>query len=357
MIRVISFIALLACGAALFWWQSGEDDSFPEDVRQQLTGRGRVLVLGDPALLQTIEGAEAFPANGPIEEALEGIDGEAFAAALVAANVEAVLIEKASGSVSVPAANVRERLLSYDYFSELRGRALSPEFAVYVPSLASLRTDARAVSARIARGILEGKEPPRIGRFPMSMREIESVEVMVLLRDRGRPRLWRSARGSSVARALVTASTVARQRWTERQEALGGPLSVRLPFLDVEISLLEEDGTLVSRSESFIESVFHEGHGVAYAQPGAWRYLLPDATREAGGGSAIAAYRDLFSNNALEAESFERPELRFYRLTTTPLGTSSAPLGPGPDRLSPNDFDLDEDDALVDPANPAAPTP
>ena len=89
---------------------------------------------------------------------------------------------------------------------------------------------------------------------------------MVLVRDRGRPRLWRSARGSSVARGLLLAAQVARERWQEREAAMGGPIEEALPRMDVEVSLLEEDGTpaVFDRySNAFIKIYFPipEGRG------------------------------------------------------------------------------------------------
>lgn len=151
---------------------------------------------------------------------------------------------------------------------------------------------------------------------------------MVLLREEGSPRLWRSARGSSIARALVLATVKARERWIERERAMGAPLDVVLPRLDVEVSLLLEDGTLGARDRAFVERVFTSAHGVAYEQRQSWRYLLPETTRQEGGGSAVRAYERLFAQNGLPPSTLESPSLRLYRLVVDPLSTSPSTTGP-----------------------------
>ena len=132
-------------------------------------------------------------------------------------------------------------------------------------------------------------------------------------------------RGSSIARALLTASTVARQRWAERETAMGGPLDRQLRLLEVEVFLLEEDGTLGSRSPSFVDRAFRPEHGVAYDHLGTWRYLLPDATRARGEGSAVRAYHSLFDESDMEPDSLDRPEVRLYRMLARRLAISAAP--------------------------------
>jgi hypothetical protein len=157
---------------------------------------------------------------------------------------------------------------------------------------------------------------------------------MVLLRSNGTARLWRSARGSSIARALITACVVARERWHERAQALGGPLDGQLSRLDVEVALLHEDGTLSEADPGFIDRVFTPVHGVAFERTRSWRYYLPDATREHGGGSAVAAYSALLIENGQEPSVLGEAQMRLYRLVVTQLGRSPAPFGselPTPD--------------------------
>jgi hypothetical protein len=192
----------------------------------------------------------------------------------------------------------------------------------------------------VARSIVEGARPPRISSFPEPLRRLRNVEVMVLLRERGQARLWRSARGSSLARALVTAAVVARQRWEEREQAMGGPLEEALPNITVEVVRLSEDGTLGARSESFVERVFTPEHGVAYERRGTWHYQLP-GTRPDEPGAAYAAYVELFTDNGLEPEALSRSDVRPYRLVATPLAASDP--GAGSDEGSPfeDPFSLD----------------
>ena len=141
---------------------------------------------------------------------------------------------------------------------------------------------------------------------------------------RGRARLWQSARGNSIASALLTASIVARQRWQEREQAMGGSLDELLPQMDVEVALLGDDGTVGEDNAAYIDRVFLPTHGVAYERRGAWRYFLPDTTALEGNGSASAAYRKLFVEDGLPAESFSRNEVRLYRLIVQTLAVSKA---------------------------------
>jgi len=147
---------------------------------------------------------------------------------------------------------------------------------------------------------------------------------MVLLRKAGRARLWRSARGNSIASALLTASIVARQRWQEREQAMGGPLDALLPQMDVEVALLGDDGTVGETNAAYIDRVFSPSHGVAYERRGAWRYFLPDTTALEGKGRASVAYRKLFVEDGLPEDSFTRSELRLYRLIVQTLAVSQA---------------------------------
>ena len=168
------------------------------------------------------------------------------------------------------------------------------------------------VLARVARGILEGSAPPPLDAFPEELTKPQAVEVLVVLTGGRGPRLWRSARAQSIPDALITASLAARERWEERMEMMGGPLGERLDQLDVEVAFLFDDGTFASGSVSLIDALVKPQHGVAYEQPARWRYLLPRATRAAG--TPTDAYRRLFRENDLPEDSFERRDLRLYRL-------------------------------------------
>lgn len=316
---VVLVLVVLAAGG---WWLFGRAPSLEAGLSKELERRGRVAVVGDPALVGAPVAGTALLASTDLSEWLAGNDEAALIEAMREANVAGLLV--ASGARG-EGESIEAKLRAYAPLERLRAVYLTPTHALYTPGIRSDLGRSGDALPRIARAILEGEQPPRISRFPEPIRRIRSVEVMVLLRDAGQARLWRSARGSSIARALVTASVVARQRWAERAEALGGPLERRLPLLDVEISLLEEDGTLGNSSASFVERAFFEEHGVAYERPGVWRYLLPEATRTAGNGSALKAYETLFADNALPTDSLRRRDLRFYRLVSTRVGVSPAP--------------------------------
>ena len=204
----------------------------------------------------------------------------------------------------------------------LQGAFLNRSAALYVlDPVRNWSPELRAGLAIVARRLVGGSTPPRIASFPDAVRKLEPVEVMVLLRSGDQPRLWRSARGSSFARALLTAAAVARQRWVERSAALGGKLDALLPSMSVELSLLQDDGEIGTRSESFVDTVTSLEHGVGYERKGGWHYLLPEATHK-GGRKPNRAYRQLFRDDGLPADSLGDADLRLYRLAVLPIGTS-----------------------------------
>src|SRR5690606_29455187 len=130
--------------------------------------------------------------------------------------------------------------------------------------------------------------------------------------------------------------------------AMGGPIDQRLPAMAVEVYLLEEDGTLHDRSGAFIERVFTSAHGVAYESGTKWEYLTPEQTAELGEGSAVAAYRALFAQAGLPADSLEtRTRLRLYRLVARRVGTSpGGGRSPAPSGSLGSPFDLPGLDGL-----------
>ncbi len=298
-----------------------------------LEERGTVVLVGGSDLAALAGDGTTIVASRDLSEvdaALRGTDEEALVSALRRAEATGVLVDgRATASGVGPERSVGARLHAYDAMDRLRALYLAPAAAFYV-----LRDDSRTLSpaieravADVARGIVGGARPPRLSSFPEVLRRFESVEVMVMLRDRRRARLWRSARGSSIASSLLTAASVARQRWNEREASMGGPLSALLPTFDVEVSLLEEDGTVGDRSPTFVRRVFTRRHGVAYQQKSSWRYLLPEATWE-DDRSAVDAYAQLFTEHAIDADSLDRDDLRLYRLLATTLARSPAPSRP-----------------------------
>jgi hypothetical protein len=295
----------------------------------ELRDRGRIAVIGggDLARLRA-EGVELIAASEipGLDAALRGTDEARLDAILDERAIAALLVD---GRTRAEGEGLAERLRRYEHLEGLRGAALTPAAALYLRrhdrELAVVHGDALA---RAARQIVAGGPLPRVRAFPEPLRRTRNVEVLVMLRQGDRPRLWRSARGGSIARALITAASVARERWAEREPAMGGSIDQRLPAMAVEVYLLEEDGTLHDRSGAFLERVFTPAHGVAYEDGGSWHYLTPEQTRERGEGSAVRAYRALFEEAGLPASSLETRDVRLYRLVARRVGTSLADTSP-----------------------------
>lgn len=329
LLRGALLAALVAAVVAGALWLR-ESSAQSGGLGSALRDRGRVAVLpGSRWLAREVEGTEMVLASEAVTAALAQAapsgDAPALAEALDAMGAWGLLVDTRPPA---PATDVLGRLATYQRTAPLRAVYLTPSEALYTRDLES--ADAvpdGELLARVARGILEGRSAPPMALFPEPLRRMRSVEVMVLLRAQGTPRLWRSARGSSIARALITACVVARERWHERAQALGGPLDAQLARLDVEVALLHEDGTLSEADPSFIDRVFTPVHGVAFERTRSWRYYLPDATREHGQGSAVKAYEALLVENGHEASVLGEAQLRLYRLVVTSLGRSPAPFG------------------------------
>ncbi|NCQ60794.1 MAG: hypothetical protein GW913_09030 [Myxococcales bacterium] len=299
------------------------------DLADELSDRGVLVRVGDSDLDVLAPGATRIvplSAAPDVARALAQTDPEVLGHALDAGGFHGLLVDgRVRGSVEHDA-SLEAHLHAYAYVPSLRGVYLAPAAALYLRAEhPEVRGPIGEAAARVARAIVAGQPPPRVTLFPEPLRRIGSVEVMVLLRRDGHPRLWRSARGSSIARALTTAAVVARQRWQEREQAMGGSLDRALPRMDVEVSLLLDDGSLGSRRPAFLDRVITPRHGVAYERTGAWRYLLPQATQRAGEGSAERAYAQLFEDSGLPPDSLQRADLRLYRLVMAQVGVSPAP--------------------------------
>jgi hypothetical protein len=324
--RALLVVVLLTVGAVVYaMLRAPLPDG--DELTQRCENLGTVAVVGGNDLLSlrpdgtTLRPVTEFP---EVEAALQGSDEDALATALDGAHVGGILVDGRAPS-GPEDRSLGARLGRYEPFEVLGGSFLAPIAALYLPrSELVIRPPLDEALAHVARSIIEGARPPHVRSFPEPLRRIRSVEVMVMLEDHGRPRLWRSARGSSIARALLTAAVVARQRWTEREAAMGGPIERALPNLDVIVYLLDEDGTLGSRSQAFVDRVFSDQHGVAFDEHGPWHYLLPDATRERGEGSAVRAYGALFSDSDMPEDSLANANVRLYRMLARVLARSAA---------------------------------
>jgi hypothetical protein len=299
---------------------AGCSDADRVQIERAVIGRGRVVLVGEGSGWElhpsgtTLLRLSGIPA---LADALRGTDSAAVVQAMTGANVQGLLVD-----VRQPAEGVAKQLTQMARVNGLHGVFFNRSAAFYVlDPLRSLSPELRQGLAVVARKLVGGAMPPRISSFPEPVRRLDPVEVMVLLRSGDRPRLWRSARGSSFARALLTAAAVARQRWIERAASLGGRLDVMLPTLRVEVSLLSDDGELGTRSESFVDRAITLEHGVGFERKGSWHYLLPDATHR-GERPPSVAYRQLFTDNGVPADSLGDGDLRLYRVAVQPIGAS-----------------------------------
>jgi hypothetical protein len=256
---------------------------------------------------------DELDAHPAVKEAVAGVDPDRLREALKAAGLEGLWVAVSPERLAGAELPLADRFASGGVVRGFRGEALTTDGLLYVvddtqwPVALSDR-----VLARVARGILQGSAPPPLDAFPEALTQPQGVEVLVLLSDGRGPRLWRSARAQSIAEGLITASLAARERWEERTETMGGPLGDRLDQFDVEVAFLFDDGTFGPEAASLIDALVKSQHGVAYEQPARWRYLLPQRTRAAD--TPTDAYRRLFRDNDLPEDSFERKDLRLYRL-------------------------------------------
>ncbi len=264
---------------------------------------------------------------------LRGEDNNALAAKLRSLKATGVAVRSGSQGPGLLG-----RLAKLEYVPGLRGVVLAPDVAVYAPA-PELDLDAkdREALAYVARALFRGAREPSASSFPPSLRRVERVEVMVALSDRGEPRLWRSARGTSIARGLLTATRVARERWRERESAMGGPLIERLNALDVEVSLLQEDGTLADSRASFLDRAVTAAHGVGFDYRSDWHYSLPADVARQGKSSGVRALSALAAERGLPAAVVTDPSVRLYRFVPIALGVSrgvSPAADAGPPRSS-----------------------
>jgi hypothetical protein len=302
--RVWLLVLLGVVGTLVVWWQSRPEPS------GLLLRRKDIVAVASPPLGVDWEPLDAHPA---VREAVRGVDPDRLRDALSRAGLRGIWVAVTAEARSGAELPLLDRFSSGDVVPGFRAEVLAREGLLYViddtewPVALSDR-----VLARVARGILEGSAPPPLDAFPAELTQPQAIEVLVLLSGGRGPRLWRSARAQSIAEGLITASLAARERWEERSETMGGPLGERLDQLDVEVAFLIDDGTFEPPAISLIDALVTPQHGVAYQQPARWRYLLPQATRATG--SPSDAYRRLFRENGLPEESFDRRDLRLYRV-------------------------------------------
>jgi hypothetical protein len=311
-------LAALLAAAALLRLRREEDPELCAALAQR---RIVHLYLAAGARVEC-PGVAARAPDGPLLAALGGADPQPLGALLSSQKGTALAL-----GPHAPGAGVSGRLGALEFVPGLRALALAPERLVVAPyHEPDLSLRERDALAYVARALLHGAREPALSSFPPALRRVERVEVMVLLRERGEARLWRSARGTSIARALLTATRVARERWRERESAMGGPLARRLLDLDVEVSLLSEDGVLLSRDSGFVDRAVGAQYGIGFEYKSGWHYLLPEDVVKRGNGSAQRALVALLNDQGLPPAVLGQSALRLYRFVALTLGVSKAPL-------------------------------
>jgi hypothetical protein len=226
--------------------------------------------------------------------------------------------------------SVGARLARAEPVDGLRTLVVAPGLTFVEPDVVPELTERESWAlAEVARRVLTGTTPPVLSQFPQTLRAPVPVEVMILVREHGNPIFWRSARGGSIASALLLALSVSRARWADRASVLRGSIEERVPRLDVEVWLLAEDGTYSERDQGLIDATVNGHHGVGYESRAGWFYELPERLR---GKRGVEAFEQLFEANALDEHAFDRLDLRLYRFRATRLARSAPePLRiPGP---------------------------
>ncbi len=325
---VLSIVGVLALCSGVFWFLLFDGRLESEIAIEWLENRGKVAVISGDHLLRVKPSGTQFVAVEEIPFLLGSLSrrtpSELFEA-MSRSDVQGLIFRDHENETPGEQKTLRERLMAYGRIAGLRCAFLSSVATLYLrhPEEA-LPPIAKQAVAGVVRGILAGARPPRITFFPEPLRRLRETEVMVLLRQGERTRLWRSAKGNSIARALIAAASIARRRWIERERMMGVPLDELLPKLDVDVLLLTDDGTVLLREPRFIDRVFTEEHYVAYQWKGGWRYQVPDTTGKNSGCSAVEAYQRLFTKNNLPVESLRRTDIRLYRLAASLIAHSPA---------------------------------
>lgn len=320
-------VALVGLALAVYLRGQASDQALQEAFAR----RGKVAVAGTlatewPELGTAAEGTTLVPvAELPeLEQALRApVAGQYMPQLLRELALQGLAVPPVPPLEDAPA-TVLGTLARYQTVQGLAGLHLSRSVALY-----GLKEDSRIPApyrdalAQVARRSLAGEPLPRFSSFPDLLRQVRHVEVMVMLRSGSRPRLWRSARGSSIARAFLTAVRVAGQRWREREQAMGGALRSALPSLTVDVMLLHQDGVLGSRNDEFLRAAVSRSHGIAYERKGAWRYMLPQLVHVRGREPADA-FAELCRDNGLAEDAFRAADLRILRILPELVASSPA---------------------------------
>ncbi|MBK8173087.1 MAG: hypothetical protein IPK60_22520 [Sandaracinaceae bacterium] len=319
-------IVLLLVAIASGWMLARRAVPGSGDMREHLRDRGRVLcVCGDDLGRLSAHGTtlvDVADLSG-IGALLDATDERALTSALARSHIAHVLIDTAQ---PLRGRSVIARLSRLERVSGFVGVYLAPSLSLYAVRPWFTLDEARFgdALATVARRVLMGDVPPQPSSFPEQLRSERVVEVMVRVSDGDRPRMWRSARGSSIANALLVATHAIFDRWREREHAMQESLSHALARMNVEVLLLEEDGAFDEPTAAAIDRAITLEHGVGYTFRDAWEYALPAQVRVDGSGSK--ALHALFAAHSLPDTAIARDDLRVYRFSVTLLGRSLAPV-------------------------------
>jgi hypothetical protein len=312
---VAAVVAVLLAGAAALL--AGRALPGWERLEPELRDRGDVLFVGGDDLERLASGATRVrrAAQVPgVAAALAGREGMALSDALRAAGIARVVVDARGATRGVAAsATVAEQLRALAHVDGFAARTLSPVAGVYdALEPHGVPPHIGDAMARVARELLVGARPPRLGSFPEVVRRARpAAEVLLIVREGGRAKLWRSARSATIARGLLTAAQAARARWGEREQALGGPIESVLARCDVELALLEEDGTVTEGAAPFVDRIVTPLHGVGYERRGAWRYHLPEQVHARARVTGTEAFGALFDEHGVaRAEGFALRNVR-----------------------------------------------
>lgn len=322
----MSAIALAGLGfGGLAWYRA------QAEVARALEPFGKVAVLGSDAWVERAgKNAVSAASIEPLVRALKERTTSPVQMALSGAGLGAIVVpflESPDGGEPADPRAVEVRLRALHHLPPLYGALLREDFAVYVPELRAVPgTQLRNALAGVARGVLSGAAPPAEDSFPGRLSRKENVELLVMLKEGSSPRLWRSSRGASYARALITASSAARDRWAEREQSMGGPLTEALGRLTVEVARFEPDGTLESSDARFLDRAITKHHGIGVEHRGAWKYVLPSAIKH-GPGEPRDALMKLLSDEKIPASLLGTEELRVYRFALRTLAASAPGSG------------------------------
>jgi hypothetical protein len=321
---VILVTALVAAGV---WFFAARYEHPGDVVLCGALARARVVTVytADGASVRC-QGVRTVPAEGAFggekPQALPTAD--ALVAKLKAGKASAIAVVP---NLKGHDKSVQGRLARFEHVQGLRGLVFTPALAIYAPAgNVGFSEKERTALTYIARALLRGAREPSLSSFPPSLRRVESVEVMVSINTTSGSRLlWRSTRGTSIPRALMAATRVARDRWHEREAAMGGPLRDRLNNLEVEVNLLVEDGVMASAEPTFIDRAVTKAHGLGFDFRSDWHYLMPSDVQKRGSGSAYHALTELGKDYAVSPGALAREETRLYRFVATEVGVSPPP--------------------------------